>query len=196
MSVELTTEIEQEIIGAAQEIGFENVELRKHLYRFWAAAESRDLKSVTFLYNFLQAAPKLYEIHPELLRKSAKVLSLHERKHHEPTPLRGDDYETETEVNRRAVMDYGNPIEFFVLDSVPYLINKKVDRRALQKSISIQLEENYSFLSPSDKEQITTLMTDPNFYKDRNLRKFLKIENHGRLDRLYDAAHKISGLFQ
>ena len=118
---------------------------------------------------FLDFAGEIcYNVHPELLRKSADSLFLHERIHHEP-PFNGQEVD-DLEIDRVASLRYGNPGEYLALNILmqEYSTLNILKSDELFQGVSKRVLD-YAWVDDGERMKILKKMSEKKFYRKKSL---------------------------
>ena len=176
-SLTLDPKIKEEISSIARAYGFKEIgfdtEFPFEGFRRYLA-NSKNSEQITYRYLFLSLANDFYNIHPLLLQKTTRVLTLHEWAHHQP-PFDSKSDADEIMVQKRACEEYGNIVEAMFLDVLmcQYQRASIVSEEENKMEVAGHLEEVYPWIYTEKAMTIASDLSLRKNYKTRNLRRIL-----------------------
>jgi hypothetical protein len=173
----LPQEVKSEIKKIAQEHGFTKVSFDEELpYEGFRRnfASTHSPTKIIYRYLFLESAIAFFEIDNTLFDKATRILTLHERTHHNP-PFNSNPEVDEYLIQRQASAVYGNQEEFMLLDTLTcqFARIKFLEDKFLSEEVREHVNK-YSWIDEEERSQAVALLSPRQHYQPENLRRILR----------------------
>ena len=174
--LELKPEIQSRIENIAKSYGFTKINFDTQFpfegFRNNLASTGRS-NEIIYRFLFLNPATQFYSIDKTLFEKATKVLTLHEKTHHDP-PFNSDPYVDDYLVQQQACKEWGNQKEMMFLDilTCEYSRVKHLSESQIEDEVNKHIKK-YVWIDDKLKSEVGQILFQKENYKERNLKRIL-----------------------